>query len=114
MTAHGAAQCVRNLNLDVKLPFIAAEEDTGPIVKPLVQKSAGENVIGCREWSNLCEIIEAFTLATGKKAEHVLLPKGQSRIPVPPELVIEMKTGLTATSSDMKDNMILISFAPKI
>ncbi|TGO15656.1 hypothetical protein BTUL_0037g00070 [Botrytis tulipae] len=55
------------------------------------QKSAGKNVIGYRGWSNLREIIEAFTQASGKKVEYVLLPKGQSRIPVLPELCIEME-----------------------
>lgn len=56
-----------------------------------MQESAGKNVIGYREWTSLRGIAEAFTQATGKKAEYILLPKGQSRIPVPPELGIEME-----------------------
>ena len=60
-------------------------------MKALVLESAGKNVIGYREWISIREITEAFTLATGKKSEYVLLPKAQSRIPVPPELAIEME-----------------------
>lgn len=60
-------------------------------MKALVLESAGKNVIGYREWISIREITEAFTQATGKKSEFVLLPKGQSRIPVPSELAIEME-----------------------
>ncbi|TGO63320.1 hypothetical protein BOTNAR_0102g00220 [Botryotinia narcissicola] len=91
MTAQGVARYVGNLDLDVELHFIAAEEDTGHIVEALVEESTGENVIDYRGWSNFPEIIEAFTQATAKKVDYVLLPKSQLRIPVPPELGIEME-----------------------
>lgn len=88
---HGVVQFIGNLNPDVKLPFIAAEQDTGPLVKALVQESAGKNLIGYREWSTLREVSGAFTRATGLAAECVMLPKGQSKIPVPPELDWELE-----------------------
>ncbi|KAJ5607025.1 NmrA-like family protein [Penicillium hordei] len=90
MTEHGTAQFVSSLDPDLKLPFIAAEEDTGPIVKALVQESAGKNIIGYREWSSLRELSKAFSQATGIEAECILSPKGQSKVPLPSELQLEL------------------------
>ncbi|KAJ5816529.1 NmrA-like family protein [Penicillium robsamsonii] len=90
MTAHGTVQFVGNLDPDLKLPFIAAEEDTGAIVKALVQEPAGKNLIGYREWSSLREISKAFSQATGVETECILLPKGQSKVPLPSELQLEL------------------------
>jgi hypothetical protein len=82
---------VAPLDPDVKLPFIAAEEDTGPIVKALVQEAPGKNVIGYREWSSLREVAEAFTQATGVKAECIKLKKGESNVPLPSDLAQELE-----------------------
>lgn len=90
MTANGVAQFVGPLDPDLKLPFIAAEEDTGPIVKALVQEAAGKNVIAYREWSSLRELSKAFAQATGIEAECIRLEKGQSNLPLPPELGREL------------------------
>lgn len=79
-----------NLVADVKFPFIAAEEDTGPIVKALVKEPAGKNVIGYREWLTLGEVSEAFTKAAGIKSEVVTLPLGEFHLPVPDELKLEL------------------------
>jgi hypothetical protein len=79
------------LDPDLKLPFIAAEEDTGPIVKALVQEGPRKNVIGYREWSSLREVSEAFAQATGVKAECILLKKGESNIALPPDLAQELE-----------------------
>jgi hypothetical protein len=70
--------------------LIAAEEDTGPIVQALLQENAGKNVIGYREWITLRELADAFTQATGIKAEYIMLPNGQSNIPLPPDLQLEL------------------------
>ncbi|KAL2859415.1 hypothetical protein BJX68DRAFT_226229 [Aspergillus pseudodeflectus] len=91
VTADGVAQFVAPLDPDLKLPFIAAEEDTGPIVKALVQEAPGKNVIGYREWSSLREVAEAFTQATGVKAECIMLKKGESNVPLPPDLAQELE-----------------------
>jgi hypothetical protein len=77
-------------NPDFNLPFIAAEEDTGPIVKTLLQESAGKNVIGYRGWSTVRELTQAFTQASGIEAECIMLSKGQSHFPVPPVLGLEL------------------------
>jgi hypothetical protein len=55
-----------------------------------VQESAGKNIIGYREWASLREISKAFAQATGAEAESIQLEKGQSNIPLPSELRLEL------------------------
>lgn len=82
-------QFIGNLDPDVKLPFLAGEKDTGPFVKALVQESPGKNLIAYREWCTMNELATAFTQATGIQAETVVLPKGESHIPAPPDVAIQ-------------------------
>ncbi|KAL6922152.1 hypothetical protein ACHAP8_003621 [Fusarium lateritium] len=68
----GVAQFISPLDPDTKFPFIAAEEDSGPIVKALIaQEPTGHNLISYREWLTLKEISESFTKATGIEAVAV-------------------------------------------
>jgi hypothetical protein len=78
------------LDSDKKIPFIAAEQDTGPIINALVQGPARTNVIGYREWISLREIAETFRQVTGLVAEVIQLPKGQLRGEFPPDLKLEL------------------------
>ncbi|KAJ3530650.1 hypothetical protein NM208_g9231 [Fusarium decemcellulare] len=82
----GVIQFIGNLDPDLKLPFIAAEEDSGPLVKALVNDDPGRNLITYREWLTFRELAQAFTQATGVKAEVVQLPKGEFMSPLPEEL----------------------------
>ncbi|KAL7944036.1 NAD(P)-binding protein [Trichoderma barbatum] len=86
----GVAQFIGNIDVDVKFPFIAAEEDSGPIVKALVDEPAGKNLIGYREWLTHRELVAIFTQATGIPAEAIQLPKGKSKVEEPPELKLEL------------------------
>ncbi|KAL4892943.1 NAD(P)-binding protein [Aspergillus ambiguus] len=88
--ANGVAQFIGGLDPDVELPFIAAEEDTGPIVRALVLDSAAKRVIGYRAHIPLRGLIETFSQVTGMKAEAVVLPKGESVVPFPLELQREL------------------------
>jgi hypothetical protein len=88
--ASGVAQFIGGLDPDVELPFIAAEEDTGPIVRALVLDSAAKKVIGYRARITLRRLIETFSQVTGMKAEAVVLPKGESVVPFPSELQQEL------------------------
>ncbi|WQF90155.1 Putative NmrA-like domain, NAD(P)-binding domain superfamily [Colletotrichum destructivum] len=92
----GVVQFIGHIEPDVKIPFIAAEEDTGPIVKRLIDESAGKNVIGYREWLTVPELALSFTKATGMKAESVTLPKGEFHIPLPDELKLELEENFAA------------------
>lgn len=84
------AEFIGGLDPDVELPFIAAEEDTGPIVRALVLESAAKEVIGYRSRITLRGLIEIFSQVTGMKAQAVVLPKGESVVPFPPELQQEL------------------------
>lgn len=83
-------QFIGGLDPDVELPFIAAEEDTGPIVRALVLDPAAKRVIGYRARVTLRGLIKIFSQVTGMKAEAVVLPKGESVVPFPPELQQEL------------------------
>lgn len=88
--SEGRVQFIGHLDVDVKFPFVAAEEDSGPLVKVLVLESAGKNLIGYREWLTPRELALSFTKATGKEAEAVTLPKGT----FPPSVSVELKVSL--------------------
>ncbi|WAO89842.1 NmrA domain-containing protein [Fusarium falciforme] len=89
--ADGVVQFIGHIEQDVKLPFIAAEEDSGPFVKALLQQPAGVNLIGYREWISAREAADALTRATGLKAEVVTLPKGHFPPGVPEDLKAELE-----------------------
>ncbi|KFA76231.1 hypothetical protein S40288_10300 [Stachybotrys chartarum IBT 40288] len=72
----GTVQFKGNLVADVKFPFIAPEEDTGPIVEALITEPAGKNVVGYREWLTLGEV--------------VTLPLGEFHVPIPDDLKPEL------------------------
>ncbi|KAM5343309.1 hypothetical protein ACJ41O_014275 [Fusarium nematophilum] len=88
--AEGVVQFLGTLAQDAKVPYIAAEEDTGPIVKALINEPAGKNVIGYRGWLTVKELAESLTNATGLKAEAVTLPKEQAYQHFPEELKQEL------------------------
>ncbi|UKZ78505.1 hypothetical protein TrVFT333_006245 [Trichoderma virens FT-333] len=86
----GIARFTGNIDLNVKFPFVAAEEDSGHFVKALVDEPAGKNLIGYREWLTHRELAAVFTQATGIAAEAIQLPKGKSKVEEPPELKVEL------------------------
>lgn len=87
----GTVQFIGHLEPDVKIPCIVAEQDSGPIVKALVNDSAGKNVIGYRAWLTMPEVAATFTKATGLKAESVTLAKGEFPLPLPDDLRLEIE-----------------------
>ncbi|KAG7105479.1 hypothetical protein HYQ45_018578 [Verticillium longisporum] len=78
---------------DVKLPFIAAEEDSGPTVKALIEEPTGKNVIGYRTWLTLPELVRTFANATGLKAEWITVPAKKALNPFPDELKLSIGEG---------------------
>ncbi|KAH6689674.1 hypothetical protein F5X68DRAFT_204137 [Plectosphaerella plurivora] len=88
----GVVQFIGHIEPDVKLPFIAADEDTGPVVKQLVlTEPAKKNIIAYREWLTPEELAATFTQATGMKAKSVTLPKGYFPAPLPEALKQELE-----------------------
>jgi hypothetical protein len=82
-SSEGVAQFVSTLAVDAEVPYIAAEEATGALVKALVLEEAGKNLIAYNEILTPREMSKAFSEATGLKAEAVQLPKGESHVPLP-------------------------------
>lgn len=74
----------------MKQPFVAAEEDTGPIVKAMIDDEPGKSVIGHRGWTSVRELMETVTKVTGMKAEAIQLPEGQSKFEGAGELQVEL------------------------
>ncbi|KAH6714081.1 hypothetical protein BKA61DRAFT_689619 [Leptodontidium sp. MPI-SDFR-AT-0119] len=95
--AEGTVQFLWNVKANVRIPFIAADEDTGPVVRELVvNEPAGKNIIAYREYLTVQELASAFTRATGLKAEPVTLPKGEFPVPLPDELKGELEDNFAA------------------
>ncbi|KAL0933924.1 uncharacterized protein CTRU02_210723 [Colletotrichum truncatum] len=92
----GVVQFIGHIEPDVKIPFIAPEEDSGPIVKTLVNEPAGKNIIGYRGWLTMPELAQSFSKATGIKAESVTLPKGDFPPTLPEELKLELGDNFAA------------------
>lgn len=75
---------------DLKLPLIVADEDSGPLVKALVESAPGKNLIAYREWLTLKEMVRVFTEVTGLPAQYVTLGPGEPDIPLPEGLKEEL------------------------
>ncbi|KAM0541009.1 hypothetical protein ACHAPJ_013409 [Fusarium lateritium] len=88
--ADGVVEFIGALAEDNKIPLIAAEEDTGPLVKALVEQPAGVNLIGYRAYISPRELVAEFTKATGLEAK-VVFSKGQFPPGTPKELAIEIE-----------------------
>ncbi|GFP60313.1 hypothetical protein TASIC1_0017007500 [Trichoderma asperellum] len=78
---------------DFKLPWIAAEEDTGPFVKALIQEKPRKNLIAYREWATLREMVQAFQEASETKSEVVVVPRDQPNEFLSPDLKLEIDEG---------------------
>jgi hypothetical protein len=84
-------QFVGNVRADIKLPFIAAEEDSGPFVEALVKDGPGKNLIAYREWLSMEEFVKLFTKSTGIPAKLTVLARGETNLGhLPAELRAEM------------------------
>ncbi|KAL6899924.1 hypothetical protein GGI43DRAFT_423084 [Trichoderma evansii] len=91
--ADGVAQFITTMDADFKLPWIAAEEDTGPFVKALVQEKSGKNLIAYREWATLREMVQAFQKASETESEVVVVPRDQPNEFLPPDVKLEVDEG---------------------
>lgn len=84
---------ISHLSPDVKLPFIAQEEDTGPYVKALIQESTGKNLVAYRAWASLREVAEKVSKITGTKIVFDAKPF-EASASLPPDLVEEFNENM--------------------
>ncbi|KAK7216244.1 hypothetical protein V2G26_004247 [Clonostachys chloroleuca] len=89
-TVDNTIQFITLIDGDLKLPIIAPDEDSGPLVKALVEDEPGKNLIGYRTWATMKELAQVLSKVTGLKAEVVTLPKSEPPVGVPPELAQEL------------------------
>ena len=75
---------------DLKLPLFAPDEDSGPLVKALLNSAPGKKLIAYREWMTLEEFVHIFSEVTSLPARYVTLPAGQPDIPLPEGLKEEL------------------------
>ncbi|KAK6222482.1 nad -binding protein [Colletotrichum tabaci] len=73
-----------------KLPFVAPEEDTGPIVKGLVEGEPGKHVIGYREFISQEELVDIFARVTGLESKLVTVPEYEFFAKMPPNLRVPL------------------------
>jgi hypothetical protein len=74
----------------LKLPVFAPDEDSGPLVKALLDSAPGKKLIAYREWRTLEEFVHIFSEVTSLPARYVTLPAGQPDIPLPGGLKEEL------------------------
>ncbi|KIL89398.1 hypothetical protein FAVG1_06976 [Fusarium avenaceum] len=88
---NGIVQFATNLDLDNRLPLIAHDQDSGPLIKALIQDTPGKSVVGCRDWLTPREFVDSFAKATGCQTELVQLPPGEFGFDCQPELRAELQ-----------------------
>lgn len=74
----------------MKFPHVAAEEDSGPFTKALLESPPGRNLIAYRAWLTLDEFIEIWSRVLNIKAKVISLPYDTVMEGVPEELDLEL------------------------
>ena len=74
----------------MRIPWIAAAEDPGPLVKALVHDDPGKSLLAYREWATLPEVVAEFSRATGLQSGIKVMPTEEWAAAFPPDLAIEM------------------------
>ncbi|KAF4991782.1 hypothetical protein FGRMN_7622 [Fusarium graminum] len=88
---NGNVQFATNLCLDNKIPLIAHEQDSGPLVKALILDTPGKNLVGYRGWLTPREFVVIFIKVTGYRTELLQLPSGEFSFDCKPELRAELQ-----------------------
>lgn len=57
----GSVPFVIGVPSEMRFPFVAPEEDTGPFVMALMRESPGKNLIAYRGWMSMGELVEIFS-----------------------------------------------------
>ncbi|KAJ4992423.1 NmrA-like family protein [Stagonosporopsis vannaccii] len=87
----GIVKFTSALKGDLKLPLFVADEDTGPLVKALLEAAPGKNLIAYREWMTLEEMASVFTEATGLAAKFENVEDSEANLPLPDDLKTELR-----------------------
>ncbi|KAK5707375.1 hypothetical protein LTR17_020771 [Elasticomyces elasticus] len=89
-TADGKVQFLCPWNPDMKIPWLAAAEDTGPFVQALVHSDPGKSLLAYREWATMPEVVAIFARVTGLQCTVKVLPTEEWAAAFSPDLAVEM------------------------
>ncbi|KAJ9503146.1 hypothetical protein H2202_001300 [Exophiala xenobiotica] len=70
----GSYNFVNQFHAHTPLPLIAADKDTGPLVKALLEEPAGTKLMGYRAWMTFGEFVETWSKVLNVKAQVTTLP----------------------------------------
>ncbi|KAL4959676.1 NmrA/HSCARG family protein [Aspergillus stella-maris] len=90
MSENGIYHFISGIDGDTYLPFITADEDTGPAVRALVLSPPGKNLIAYREWITPNEFAEIWSRTLGVAGNWLKLPDGQTISGIPEDLENEL------------------------
>ncbi|KAF5238903.1 hypothetical protein FANTH_10146 [Fusarium anthophilum] len=86
----GSVYFITILSPKLKLPFIAPEEDTGPLVRALLEGKPGKHLIGYRELISLQGFVASFASITSYKSKLVTVPPEEFLMRVLPSLQVPL------------------------
>ncbi|KAJ9639735.1 hypothetical protein H2204_003528 [Knufia peltigerae] len=72
--ADGSFSFINQFTAETSLPFIAADEDTGPLVKSLLGEPAGTKLMGYRAWMTFGDFVKTWSRVLDVQAQVVTLP----------------------------------------
>jgi hypothetical protein len=71
--------------MNVAVPLIATEEDTGPIVKVLIDGPPVRNLTAYREWMTIEDLVKIWARVLNKKARTTVLSHQETVDAIGPE-----------------------------
>lgn len=74
-----------------KVPFVATDEDTGPLVKALIGAEPGKNLLAFRELISFSEFAEIWGRSLGAKSKYVAVSPDGHWTDMPESLKIDIE-----------------------
>ena len=79
------------LPADCKVPFVATDEDTGPLAKALIRAEPGKNLLAFREMISFGEFADTWGRALGVKSKYVAVSPDGHWTDMPDSLKIDIE-----------------------
>lgn len=81
------------LDADCKVPLVATDEDTGPLVKALVNAGPGKNLLAFRELISFTEFAAEWARSLGVKSKYVHVGPDEEWTDMPESIKIDIEEG---------------------
>ena len=79
------------LSADCKVPFVATSEDTGPLVKALVNAEPDKNLLAFRESMSFGEFADVWGRTLGVKSKYIPVDPKDKWVDMPDFLAIDIE-----------------------